>query len=157
MPVVTTQPTYPVLNNVPLATKGWLAFELAAVFDNLPLVGEDRQVPGDDGLITYPRSVGAGVRSWPIWIFGDFDQDGDPYSDVATGIRTNKNYLRDNLGYGSQSGDGTVPFVIHWADGDEEATDVVNLGFSGFATVGEHVLGRLDLLFPHGDLVAVGS
>lgn len=145
-----TRTWYLEVNGVPLATYGWEIPDLSSILDDPPLIGSNRKIPEGD-TVPYPKFPDDQIMTFPLDVVGDLDEDGDPISDVFEGWYLNFSYLKANLGYALQTGDGTVPIVFHRGNLDPQTVDGHFLGFKGSSTKGERLLRTtFDLGLPAG-------
>lgn len=123
MPVITL-PSYLEIASIPLATPAWVVLDLLPLLDGTDVRGSDRLLPGVNGVKPYRRRNTVSVRTLELVIFGDEDQEGEPYSNHMDGLELNILYLRDNLLAPEESGDGTVSAVLHLTGGSVLTADV---------------------------------
>lgn len=152
-----TRTWYLEINDIPYATYAWEIPDLSSILDDAPLIGSNRKIP-DGPTVPYPKFPDDQIMTFPLDVFGDFDEDGDPITDVFEGLNLHMAYLKANSGYASQVGDGTVPLVFHRGDLEPQTVDVHHLGFKGSSTEGDRLLRTtFDIAVPAGFVFETGS
>lgn len=106
-------PEYLEVNNVPLATTGWLFANVEQLWGDADVRGADRTVPLLEGDLPYPRRRAATSYSLEGLIFGEADGEGNPFASVREGIEQNLTYLQTYVSAPIDTGDGTVPAVLY--------------------------------------------
>lgn len=152
-----TRAWYLEVNGVALATPAWEIPDFATAFDSAPLLGGDRPIP--DGLvIPLPRDPTVKVETYPLEVFGAYDSDGVAYTDPLEGLEQNLEYLDENLGYGKQTGDGTVVVRRHRGTLAPLICDAHFLGFKGSVKIGDaDIRATFDLSIPNGWMTEAAS
>lgn len=154
MATINTSPTfYLTIAGVPMSTPGWR-------IQNLPDLVRGPDFRGDDVLVPLlagrrPKRRRADVTKLTIQmeIWGDFDREGNAYTNAIVGAITNVNYLRANCFDPVDTGDGTRACKIVLPD----ATDLDAPAHCGPLIVNMISPGRYrataDLSLPGGSFV----
>lgn len=79
--------------------------------------GEDRVIPGIEGVRAYPRLRTVTRMQFPMVVVGERDPNGNPYADPAAGLAANLAFLRANLETPVTVGNGTRPLRWDRPDG----------------------------------------
>lgn len=102
-----------VANMIPLATYAWEILDLSPLWSSAKKRGSDRLVPGVAGVRSYRRRRTVTVRSLPMIVYGDLDQNGAAYADAREGLETNIAYLEANLVEDPGTTAGTRNAILH--------------------------------------------
>jgi len=119
------------IGSVPLSTPAWEILDLSPLWDMSDVRGQDRLIPGEDGVVAYPRRPTVSLRSLPLIIFGSGDPEGASVTNQRRQLFDNIEELIDTV-FASPGGDGTRTATLH-------------LPGSGTLTGPVHVLGPLSL------------
>lgn len=144
-----TSTVYLEVNTVPLHTYAWQHIDVGPLLVDA-VRGSDEVMPGADGVRAFPRRRHVIDVSIPMEVVGDYDEDGTPIADPWAGVIANFIALKDALGIGLTTGDGTVAATLHTATTSYSA-DVHVLGFPSVRyTGGTMLMTVLDLSIPSG-------
>lgn len=150
-----TQDTWVEINGVDLATHAWLITDLSDLLNTPDARGSNEVMPGASGRRFFRRFRDELDVVFPMSIFGDFDEDGNPIADPVQGVIDHVEYLRNSLGEFEAS---LVPLVWHLPDGTTQSADVQVLGFARMTDAGPgHLRCALRVLIPAGVLVGGAS
>lgn len=157
MPLI-TRAEYLEIDGIPLATPAWEITDLSPLWDAANQRGSDRLIPGADGVLPQPRRKTITVKSLPMIIMGDRDQEGDYAGEFARAqLRENVDYLIANVVDPPETSDGLRFAILHLPDGDEVSGHVhvsgLQLGMLG--PIGLRAI--LTVSMPDGRLVLNGS
>lgn len=97
MTYVITADEYLELGIVPLSTPAWATEDIASVLAGPPARGADLVIPGRPGQVARPRVTDARTVTIPLTVFGDYDWEGNAYSDKRVGLMTNLEHLKLRL------------------------------------------------------------
>lgn len=125
------------IGGVSLHTPAWQCLDLTSLWEPAALRGNDRMLPGVDGVIPYPRRVTVSSRSIPMVIVGGVDSSGTSYIDPNApygGLWQNVNYLATNVA-GPVGGDGTRAASLTMPDTSVRSARVTVLNLA----IGQHV------------------
>lgn len=145
------------INSIPLATPAWEILDLSELLNGPDIRGADRRLPGVAGVIPNKRRVDVSVRSLPMLIYGDYDQEGDEYDNPHAGLVANLAYLRDNLLLPTGTGDGTLPATLHLLEVTMTADVHVLSPLATGMLTGYEMRATLDISIPGGYFVESGS
>jgi hypothetical protein len=146
MPMTPTRISYLEVNSIPLSLVSWWIINLDDVMNTGPtVVGADR--PLHAGAVkNYPRYKTSTRKQFNMVIVGEYDRLAAAQTDPRAGVTLNAQYLINNLGLGSTSGDGTVTAVWHQWGGSAPTASVTVLGLTlGAIDERAHMKAVLDL------------
>lgn len=116
MPVI-TRTDYLEVNGTALSTPAyWITNLTAAMLSDSEVRGEDRLLPGTTGVRARKRRRTVTVKQFEMVIKGDVDNNGATNANPHTGLVTNTEFLKSNLGLAASSTDGTVTAIWHRPD-----------------------------------------
>jgi hypothetical protein len=153
------------LNGVPMKTRAWTCPDLTPLWMPAAIRGQDRILPGANGVIAYRRRRTVTQYALDFRVCGISDMNGVIVtgSGTASGngpeefqqLEYNVDYLRQNLidPRITPNADGTVPGVLTMPSGDIRTADVHVLGFTVNARVSHVLQGVLDISIPSGGFV----
>lgn len=141
--------TYPA---VPMNTPAWDVLDYSPFYDDPPMIGDDRPIPGSPGRLGIAREYDELDVALRMVIYGDADLEGTPYADPRVGVRANAEYLRANLLRAfPANADGTRPVTFHRLDGGTAVGDVIPVAPLSLAPAGPTLLRAvLRLVIPAG-------
>lgn len=146
-----TSTIYLEVNSQPLFTYAWRHLDITPLFVDA-VRGSDVVIPLVDGARPYPRRRTALEVSIPMRIIGGLSEAGAP-QEPWEGAILNFLALKNALGIGLTTGDGTVPATLHTPTTSYSA-DVHVLGFPSMQWdgSGKGLLNTvLDLSIPSGE------
>lgn len=126
MPAIITRDQYGVFPEwtsypeIPLNTPAWECTEYGEIYDAAPFIGENRAIPGVPGRLAMNREADQWAFTLRVTVFGQYDLEGNAYTDARVGVRSNLRFLRTNLFRPS----GVRPFEFYDLDGTGEDGDV---------------------------------
>ena len=112
------------VNSVLLNGPAWCAYDLTVLFDEADLRGSDRLIPSLAGVVANRRRRTVTRKDIPLAITGLYDRLGVRQADRAMSLIANIEYLKDNLGFASTSGGGTVTASWLRSDGTTRTASV---------------------------------
>lgn len=151
MPLIVNRAYYLEVNGVKLACPAWQVTNLAVLFDDGDVRGDDHVLPYVAGRVAVRRWRDAEVKTIGLEVVGQYDIDGTVAADPARKLVQHMAYLKANLGFASTSGDGTV--VAKFFRGAEATlqTNVHMLGFKGSRwSAPAYLTTTFDMLVPSG-------
>ena len=149
------------LVEVSMNNSGWDITDMTPLWAVFDVRGQDRRVPGVNGVVPYRRRFDVTEHGLDIVILGDADKDGNANADAWIGLQENIDYLRDNVidppnvpGSGLKLGRLVMP------SGEQRYASIHVLGLTLSQTQGignEHafVLGTLNISIPRGVFATV--
>jgi len=158
MPTI-TQFEYVEINSVPLATPAWEILDLAPIWDAAPIRDHNLLLPFAKGTDPQRGVVDEFTCQLPFIVYGDMDQEGDPYMDARAGLWANIRYLQAAFCIPNPATDqGTWPLVLHAPDGSSWGGDCKvrpPLQLVGSTPIAAE--GVFDILIPAGELTEIVS
>lgn len=149
------------LNDIGMHRLAWDVLNVADLWGSAKTRGEDRIVPGSDGVRSYRRRPTTTTVTLNLVITGVVDPDGTPYTDPVDGLFQNIWYLRQYVADPRGSGDGTIPLELLMPDGSTWGADVtIEDGLQLGDMMRYHRRAVLDVVLPLGsiaELVGVSS
>lgn len=113
MTYLITSDEYLELSYVPLMTPAWCHGNLWELWSDADQRGDDVPIPHADGMQAQRRYITKTEVPLELAIFGDFDWEGNRYSDYRVGLRANCRHLKQNVTRPTGTGNGTRPAILH--------------------------------------------
>lgn len=112
------------ISGVSLNRPAWSIMNLERLWQQVEVRGEDRLIPGVNGVIAYRRRVTTRTVDLDFAITGDVDQAGNPVADGLVGLETNLDYLYANAFEPLTTADGTRPATLTKPSGATRTANV---------------------------------
>lgn len=145
------------VNSVSLNTVAWDISDLTDLWFHYDVRGEDRILPGVNGVIPYRRRRAPTRHDLTIWIVGDVAANGTPFADPKIGMETNLATLDTNVIAPTNVGDGTRAASLAMPSGATRTASIHVLGlvkqqihFNGTQSIME---ATLQISIPAGKFV----
>lgn len=124
-----TSDEYLIINSVPLATPAWRLTSLVPLWSGAEVRGQDRILPGVNGVRAYKRRPTVTSLVFRGIVFGLQDREGTPYADFRAGLHANLDVLLTQIVEPVTTGDGT--HAATWVrPGTDKTADVHVVGFT---------------------------
>lgn len=141
------------INSISLHTPAWQVQDLMKLWEEAAFRGSDRQVPGLEGDIPYPRRRAAKTYSLPMIVIGGVDHTGSPYGSDPNppygGLFLNVKYLTTNV-VAPAGGDGTRSASLTMPDGTTRTARITVLDLTLGDHAGAGLYATLDISIPAG-------
>lgn len=149
------------LNGIPMKTRAWTCPDLTPLWLPASVRGQDRILPGANGVIPHRRRRTVTQYALDFRVAGISDMHGVITTGSGNGpaefeqLELNLAYLRANVldPRISPNLDGTVPGVLTMPSGAIRTADVHVLGFTVNVRVSHVLQGTLDISIPSGGFV----
>lgn len=149
------------LNGIPMKTRAWTCPDLTPLWLPATVRGQDRILPGAQGVIPHRRRRTVTQYALDFRVCGIANMDGVITTGTGNGpaefeqLEFNMKYLRDNVLDPRivPNLDGTVPGVLTMPSGAIRYADVHVLGFTVNVRVSHILQGTLDISIPSGGFV----
>lgn len=138
------------IDGVLLNGPAWDLPDLTALWFEFDVRGDDRLLPGSDGVLPYRRRVTVTQHALPMIVTGAVDRFGEPYADAWVGMETNVAYLLTNVVLPTNVGDGTRSATLTLPSGATRTANVHVLRLAKGLVLGGRLRATLDLSIPNG-------
>lgn len=127
---------------------------LVKLWADFDVRGEDRLLPGANGVIAYPRRITETRKDFRLLVVGDVDAAGAPVADSRIGLQANLEYIRTNVLAPVVSSTGTRSATLLMPSG---GTRTANIHVLGVVTQSYHLaecgsiwIGTMQIDIPAG-------
>jgi hypothetical protein len=140
------------IGGVEMLCPAWTVLNLHVLQQPADQRGEDRLIPGANGVLALRRRNTVTRHGLQLLISGTHDRTGASVADRLEGLQANIDYLRTNVVEPTGSGDGTRSAVLTMPDGSArtEPVHVIGLEFGDLSLDGSWLRAVLTISIPSG-------
>jgi hypothetical protein len=140
------------IDGVAMMCPAWIVLNLHELWQPANQRGDDRLIPGANGVLALKRRPTVTQRSLNMLISGSVDRTGSANANKLIGLQTNLDYLRANVVDPTGVTDGTRSAVLTMPDGSTrtEPVHVTGLDFGDVREDGDWLRAVLTISIPTG-------
>jgi hypothetical protein len=143
------------IGGVSMNTPAWKVLNLHVLWAPAAQRGQDRIVPGANGVRKFQRRATVTEHDLQLLVVGSHTRTGSVNADLFEGLQANVDYLISNVVNPTGTTDGTRSAVLTMPDGTTrtEPVHVTGMQFGDTAGNGAHMRAVLSISVPSGRII----